>query len=327
MNEGEVAEGGGVDQDGFEDLDKYFAPSPHPVRTLAPMKTMSSERDEHDVASVHGDIRKGDAPGSPMPTEDNYEQVPMDEGYDMQVDEEVSIKGSVNAATIQNCSIPSDENVKPEIANELEAPKRTGRGRPAGKKSSPPVAASVMAEKNGKSIYKSDSSRAAEESPSKVQDSHAGAGAPAESGGKGEWYQALISKQRPKRNRIPPLAYWKNERVVYGRRLSSKIPVIVDVVRKEGEEEQAQRLLTRKRQRSAAKSKRKAANKSDSENEEESTEQNSTKNKSKSHPKPSSVSIATKKDLRDSGYKPDINFRAVVMDYDQHQEVERCTAS
>jgi hypothetical protein len=91
-----------------------------------------------------------------------------------------------------------------------------------------------------------------------------------------------------KRQRMAPLAFWRNEKVVYGRRQSSRMPVIVDVLRA-NEESSPTKQIKRKSSRSAAQK------------------------------------VTTS--LKDAGYRARVSATAKVMDYDTHRETERCTPS
>lgn len=92
------------------------------------------------------------------------------------------------------------------------------------------------------------------------------------------------TRRRSKRKKIAPLAYWKNDRVVYGRRQSSRMPVIVDVLRKEEADQIAGR-----NGRPRSKNKRQTAER-----------------------------------LRAVGFKAKVAVTGTVMDYDTRNETERC---
>lgn len=103
--------------------------------------------------------------------------------------------------------------------------------------------------------------------------------------------------RRSKRSKIPPLAYWRNEKVIYGRRQSSRMPVIVDVLRKDAADSPTRRQPIGR------------ANGGDGR---------------RATRAPAAVA-GTQADLKKAGYRPHVNVTASVMDYDTHQEVERCT--
>ncbi|PJF16566.1 hypothetical protein PSACC_03615 [Paramicrosporidium saccamoebae] len=89
--------------------------------------------------------------------------------------------------------------------------------------------------------------------------------------------------RKSKRQKIEPLKYWKNERVVYGRRLSSRVPVIVDVVR--GGEDTPIKATTRGRSRGRKRQ--------------------------------------TTEKLSTAGFKSKVSVEAKIMDYDSHRECEK----
>ena len=95
--------------------------------------------------------------------------------------------------------------------------------------------------------------------------------------------------RKSKRAKMPPLAYWKNEKVIYGRRQSTRMPVIVDILRRDQDEEKQKTSLIKRRSKS--------------------------KVRQSSHHNSSS--------LKEAGFRPGINVSAAVMDYDEHCERER----
>lgn len=106
--------------------------------------------------------------------------------------------------------------------------------------------------------------------------------------------------RRSKRSKIPPLAYWRNEKVIYGRRQSSRMPVIVDVLRKDATDSP-----TRRRPISRT---------------------NGNDGRRTTRAPAATAATDTQSDLKKAGYRPRVNVTASVMDYDTHQEVERCTS-
>ena len=102
--------------------------------------------------------------------------------------------------------------------------------------------------------------------------------------------------RRSKRQRIAPLAFWRNEKVVYGRRQSAKMPVIVDVLRTDAEKSPTKQAPVRHSRRTASARSRRGT---------------------KGDPS------GSERALKAAGFREGVSVEAKVMDYDSHEQVER----
>lgn len=115
-------------------------------------------------------------------------------------------------------------------------------------------------------------------------------------------------KRRSNRKRMEPLKYWAGERPKYGRRESSRMPVIVDILPPTTKIAPPRKTVQRKKNKAAAAGTTAAAAKA----------------QSTTTPK-GPVSILT--NLKGvSGFKADVNFTGTVMDFDEHVEMDRLLA-
>lgn len=96
--------------------------------------------------------------------------------------------------------------------------------------------------------------------------------------------------RRSKRQKIAPLAFWRNEKVIYGRRQSARMPVIVDVLRKDA----AQSPTKQPARHQSSRQKKKRA-------------------------------IEAEGKLREVGFRPKVSVEAAVIDYDTHELTQRRT--
>ena len=251
------------DAEGFDDLDAYFAPSPQRI----PPPPQSREYEE----SVKGGDGSSDAEPHYTATEamdvaplnDDYDAMPIDNYHDdndrgngenvqMDDDNEVSFKPTVKV--VKSPRTPEEStrrrSQRHNAVSADEAEAKTPTA-PMRKRGRPPGRGRIRAEK------------------------------------------IIIEPEGEKksaRKRIAPLAFWRNERVVYGRRQSSRMPVIVDVVRTDEAAQQTTATMNQARRK-------------------------------RGRPRKDAV----QRDLKGAGFKAEVAVMAKVMDYDTHRETDRCT--
>lgn len=117
-------------------------------------------------------------------------------------------------------------------------------------------------------------------------------------------------KRRSNRKRMEPLQYWAGERPKYGRRESSRMPVIVDILPPTTKIAPPRRAVQRRKSKAAS-------------NASAGATAAAAKAQSTTPKGPVSI-LANLKGV--SGFKADVNFTGTVMDFDEHVEMDRLLA-
>jgi hypothetical protein len=284
------------DAEGFDDLDQYFAATsppraPEPRSWESPNDEKSRENGRKDSAmSMAAGMEVGDIREN-LTTEDDRENVIMAD------DNEVSFRPTmklVKSSPSVHEKLRSEATLEASIQDYIEPDYMQDDPEPIDPEPINPEQTNSRQIDLGpvhvqsKSTKKTPSSRKPKVTEARTGPKESRPKEPKTGLKKSSSREAIMydeNGRKSKRQKIPPLAYWKNEKVVYGRRQSSRLPVIVDVVRADGEESPIKKSS---RTRSRTTSRRQMVEK-----------------------------------LQNAGFKAKVSVTAKVMDYDNHRETER----
>lgn len=254
------------DAEGFDDLDEYFSPSPVKNLDLAKLQVDYKEgvRVRSRGATPIKKIFEDNRTRSPRTGHWHEEEVPINHGDDLGQENDYIEQNSPILDTYSNNPLgnleTADENQPPALSTNIVNSKPKLKTKTYQKKgvistrsSAPSTPASHARRAPGRPPSTNTATNKFPTTGTARRKSRldylvdvnkalaGGTGAPTISTESG------IAVRRSKRSRIAPLAFWKNEKVIYGRRLSTKMPVIVDVVRKQEEAEMQKTAAGRKR--------------------------------------------------------------------------------
>ena len=265
------------DADGFDDLDEYFAASPAKPRG----REKSWEVTETSTSNNNQDD-----------TEEQFEYVPstVDEYGAALGPDEVLVDVRADDDICDENQDQANAKLSPNDDDDSEVSFKAGvkvTRSPEEKAHASSLAASAKNNKSKATLQRTRSTKAPSRKTPRSR------------------FEPLVDLKSPtasenviddfnrhsKRQKMAPLAFWRNEKVIYGRRQSARMPVIVDVLRKD-----------------AAQSPTKQPGKIQSGRQRKQKKTDQVEGR-----------------LRAAGFCPKVSVEASVIDFETHEPTRRCT--